>query len=59
MKCKHCDEEPVIMVNVLMSIPESMGNKLSKLAIRDKRVELWGASWNTASYICRQHGKIA
>ena len=45
-------------VNVLMSIPASLESRLSKVSLRRKDVEMWGASWDKASVLCRKQGLI-
>jgi hypothetical protein len=50
--CEKCNSDMTIIVDVTMIIPGEYESKLSKTSVRDKRVQLYAASWNRARYIC-------
>jgi hypothetical protein len=54
INCPKCGENSLdVMVNISMVIPMDHMHELSKKAIRDKRVEIWGADWDRSSWFCK------
>lgn len=59
-QCPKCGADTNMMVNATMIIPTKYEHKLSKTALRDKHVQLYGVDWEKASYFCNDKcGKIA
>lgn len=54
MKCPKCNSNIEIAINVQMVIPGDMDHKITKVGLRRKEVQLWGASWDRATYTCRK-----
>lgn len=50
-KCKGSNLR--FMSDVMISAPIKYLHNLSKKAMRDKETEIWGVSWGTMAYICR------
>jgi hypothetical protein len=55
MNCPKCGSYVEMMVQVTMLIPAEFESLLSKKNLRDKRVKLYAANWERASYFCRNN----
>lgn len=52
MKCEKCGSETRMQVQLSISAPGACYRKLSKQVFRGKDVQVLGANWETADFIC-------
>lgn len=53
MKCPRCDSENMsFMVDIIVHAPIKYLHELSKTNLRKKDVEIIGADWDKATYVC-------
>jgi hypothetical protein len=45
-----------MMVDITITMPSSMESKLTKKAFQTKDIQIYGASWHNATYICPDCG---
>ena len=53
MKCPECGGDVEMMVDVTIIIPSELEGNLTKRGLRNKDVRLYAASWDRASYFCK------
>lgn len=52
MQCVKCGSPTRMQVQLTVSAPGALYHKLSKQALRRKGVDVLGANWETADFIC-------
>lgn len=57
MNCPNCNSTDIrIMTNMVVAMPVDMYYKVTKAKMRRKEFQVWGVSWDTASFVCANCG---
>ena len=56
--CPECKVEMTMSVSLYMVMPSSLEYKITKRDLRKKEVEIWGADWEGARYVCPNCGYV-
>lgn len=54
MNCPRCNSAITVQLNLIIVIPGELLHRVSKTALRRKDVQILGADWDRATYVCSQ-----